>query len=105
MSGTLLLCTNCGKDPQEEGSNWCIACLMYVEPPLDNDELMRVRSLLLRPRRTALSMLVFGRRFGSRGIREANGDTDWLTDVRCGVWRIRQVVRRGPWRAAGEGRP
>lgn len=83
----MLLCANCGKDPQEEDANWCISCLMYVNQPLDNDELTAVRELLLRPRFSAFKMLVFGRRFANRVIREQNGDGDWWTDLRTWFWK------------------
>jgi hypothetical protein len=87
MSGDqLVLCTNCGKDPQEEDANWCISCLMYVNQPLDNDELTAIRELLLRPRFSALKMVVFGRRFADRVIREQDGELDWWSRLRERVW-------------------
>lgn len=92
----LLLCTNCGKDPQEEDANWCIACLMYVEQPLDGAELVAIRELLLRPRFSAFKMLVFGRRFAARVIREQDGVDDWWTRIRTWLWTAthRKLVRQ-----------
>lgn len=80
--GTIQYCRNCVLDPADEDDIWCLACRMYVEPPLDNDELVRIRVLLNEPRKTALKMLIFGNRFANRIIRETAGDHDWFTAVK-----------------------
>lgn len=93
----LLLCTNCGKDPQEEDANWCIACLMYVEPPLTNDELVKVRVFLSQPRRSGLKMLLIGGCFADRVIREGNGDENWWTRVRWWFWKATKGQLPARW--------
>lgn len=79
---TIQYCRNCVLDPADEGDVWCLACRMYVEPPLDNDELVRIRVFLNAPRWTAFWMLLRGNSFANRTIRETSGDHDWFTAVK-----------------------
>ena len=67
-------CRNCVLDPADEDDIWCVACRMYVEPPLDNDELVRIRMILNAPRWSALRMLIFGNSFANKTIRDAYRD-------------------------------